>query len=131
VPRVQLVSIDLGRAGRHVMPRPSPYPAYPASSGGVAHYRGHEALEEANQNREDELKGKIGALKSLTIDIGAEVREHNRLLKDTDDGFDKAAGLLGVSIAKVLGLAKSGNRFHLLYLFLFCLFVFFVVWLLK
>jgi len=89
---------------------------------------GHESLEEDNTRSEEELKGKIGALKSLTIDIGSEVREHNRLLRDVDDGFDKAQGSLTQSINKVLQLARSGSRYHLLYLFLFALFVFTVLW---
>ncbi len=94
-------------------------------------YYGHESLEEQNNVREEELRGKIGALKSLTIDIGAEVREHNRLLRDVDDGFDSAGGLLRQSMDKVLSLAKGGSRHHLLYLFLFCLFVFLVLWWIK
>ena len=73
-------------------------------------YRGHEQLEEDNSRREDELKGKIGALKSLTIDIGGEIREHNRILADADDQFDSVSGILGQSISKVLSLAKSGSR---------------------
>jgi IS30 family transposase len=45
-----------------------------------------------NSAREEELRSKVSALKSLTIDIGTEVREHNRLLKDVDDDFDSTAG---------------------------------------
>lgn len=91
-------------------------------------FAGHESLEEDNAHREDELKGKITALKSLSIDIGSEVREHNRYLRDVDDTFDSTSGLLGKSINNVLKLARSGSRYHLFYLFLFCLFVFFVLW---
>ena len=90
--------------------------------------QGNENVEEDNSQLEGELKGKIGALKSLSIDIGNEVREQNRLLKDVDDGFDSASGLLNKSLNKVLQLAKSGSRYHLLYLFLFALFVFAVLW---
>ena len=43
----------------------------------------------------------IGALKSLTIDIGAEVKEHNRLLKETDDIFDSVQGGLSNAMSKV------------------------------
>lgn len=89
---------------------------------------GHEHLEEENSLAEDELKGKVSALKSLSIDIGTEVREHNRLLKDIDDEFDSTAGLLSNSIAKVLKLARSGSRYFFLYLFLFSIFVFLVLW---
>lgn len=94
-------------------------------------YLGHESVEEQNSLREDELKGKIGALKSLTIDIGNEVREHNRLLRDVDDGFDSASGLLTKSMGKIGDLLKSGNKHHLVYLFAFCLFVFLVLWWIK
>ena len=74
-------------------------------------YRGHEQLEEDNALREDELKGKIGALKSLTIDIGGEIREHNRILAETDGQFDSVYATLGHSVQRVLGLAKSGSRY--------------------
>jgi hypothetical protein len=47
--------------------------------GGGGGFLGHESLEERNQEMEGELKGKISALKSLSIDIGMEVREQNRL----------------------------------------------------
>ncbi len=89
---------------------------------------GHDYLEEQNTQQEDELRSKVSALKSLTIDIGAEVREHNRLLKDVDDDFDSTSGLLGKSISKVLQLAKSGQRYYFLYLFIFCIFVILVLW---
>ena len=89
---------------------------------------GHEHLEEDNEAAETELRSKVNALKSLSIDIGTEVREQNRLLKDVDDEFDSTFGQLQHNIQRVLKLVKSGNRYHMLYLFLFCLFVFFVLW---
>ena len=42
----------------------------------------------------------MSALKSLTIDIGAEVREHNRLLKDVDDDFDSTTGIYDLEIIR-------------------------------
>ena len=101
----------------------------PPPSSSYPQFQGHETAEEQNSVAEDELRQKIGALKSLSIDIGAEVREHNRLLRDVDDGFDSAQGMLGNAMGKVMALARSGNRHHMLYLFLFCLFVFVVLWL--
>lgn len=99
-----------------------------AGAGPGNSYLGHESLEDQNDANEEELKGKIGALKSLSIDIGTEVREHNKLLRDLDDGFDSNAGLLQQSMSRVLRMAKSGSRYHMFYLFLFCLFVFMVLW---
>ena len=54
----------------------------------------------------------IGALKSLTIDIGTEVKEHNRLLKETDDIFDSVQGGLSNAMSKVRNLTL--NTVHLL-----------------
>ena len=104
---------------------------YPQEQPPQPQFVGHESLEEDNSLREDELKEKVKALKSLTIEIGDEARYHTKLAREVDDQFDSAAGLLKNSIGKVLRLAKSGNRFHLFYLFLFCLFVFLVIWWIK
>jgi len=98
---------------------------YPDAKGSFV---GHESLEDDNTRMEDELKGKIGALKSLSIDIGHEVREHNRLLNSVDNDFDSVQGLLSNSIGRILRLAKSGSRHHIAYLLLFCLAVFIVLW---
>ena len=89
---------------------------------------GNEELEEQNSAAENELKDKVGLLKSLAIDIGTEVKEHNKLLNDADDAFDSVGGLLGTTIGKVRHLAKSGYRYYILYLFLFSIFVFLVLW---
>ncbi len=99
-----------------------------AATGAQPVSQGHEHLEEENNQAEEELRSKVSALKSLSIDIGTEVREHNRLLKDTDNEFDSAGALLQNSMKRVQTLLKSGNRYHFFYLFLFCLFVFFVLW---
>ena len=89
---------------------------------------GHEHLEEQNEEAELELRNKVGALKSLTIDIGSTIREHNKYLKEVDDEFDSTFGQLLHNITRVVKLAKSGSRWHFFYLFLFCLFVFLVLW---
>lgn len=89
---------------------------------------GHEHLEDENSQAEDELKSKVSELKFLSINIGNEVREHNKLLKEVDDEFDSTFGQLQHNIQRVLKLAKSGSKYHMFYLFLFCLFVFFVIW---
>lgn len=103
-----------------------------ACDGGMAHRRtypgGHEYLEEQNTAQESELRDKVGLLKSLTIQIGDEVKEHNKLLKDTDDTFDSVGSLLSNTIGKVKQLAKSGYKYYFLYLFLFVIFVVIVIW---
>ena len=102
--------------------------AHVAAAGFEQQNIGHEHLEEDNEAAETELRSKVNALKSLSIDIGTEVREQNKLLKDVDDEFDSTFGQLQHNIQRVLKLVKSGNRYHMFYLFLFCLFVFFVLW---
>ena len=89
---------------------------------------GHEHLEEENENAETELRSKVSALKSLSIDIGTEIREQNVDWNRLDDEFDSTFGQLLNNIQRVVKLAKSGSRYHLFYLFLFCLFVFFIIW---
>ena len=49
----------------------------------------HEFIEDQNTVAENELREKVGLLKSLSIDIGDEVKGHNRLLRETDDTFDR------------------------------------------
>ena len=77
---------------------------------------GHEYLEEQNNAQETELREKVGLLKELTIQIGDEVKEHNRLLKDADNSFDSVGDLLANSIGKIKQLAKSGYKYYFLYL---------------
>lgn len=89
---------------------------------------GHEHLEESNDAAESELRSKVTALKSLSIDIGTEIRDQNKHWQEIDNEFDSTFGQLLHNIQRVVKLAKSGSRYHLLYLFLFCLFVFFVIW---
>lgn len=90
---------------------------------------GHESIEETNQEMEGELKGKINALKSLSINIGVEVREQNRLLNEMDDGFDSTASMFSNTIGKLVKLAKNRPHFYIYYLLIFCFFVFLVLWL--
>ena len=94
-------------------------------------YQGHESLEESNLQREGELKDKVSALKSLTIQIGEEARLQTELARNVDDQFDSASALLQNGINKVLALVRSPSRHHLLYLALFAFFVFFVIWWIK
>ena len=89
---------------------------------------GHETLEEENEQLEGELKGKISALKHISIGIRDETREQNKLLRSMDDQFDSTDSMFGNTIGKVLKLAKSNHKYYIYYLLLFCLFVFLVLW---
>ncbi|ESO12975.1 hypothetical protein HELRODRAFT_159569 [Helobdella robusta] len=88
-------------------------------------------IEEENDQLEKDLKNKVGLLKKVTIDIGHEVREQNKLLKEMDDDFDKSTGFLKSTMARVKKIAKSGHFYIYIYLLLFAAFVFFVIWLIM
>ena len=101
---------------------------YPHSQGQGNVY-GNEQLEEQNEYLEGELKGKISALKSLSIDIGTEVKEQNKFLRSMDDQFDSTHSMFSNTIGKVLKLAKSNHKYYIYYLLGFCMFVFLILWL--
>ena len=65
----------------------------------------------------------------LSLDIGEEIKEHNRFLKDMDNDFDSTWGTLTNSMNRLKKIASSGNHRYIWYLLLFSLFVFFVIWL--
>lgn len=88
----------------------------------------HDMLEEENERLEAELQGKIGALKSLTIDIGDEVRYQDKLLRGIDDDMDRTGGFLGGTMARVVRLGRNGHQSYMCYMFLFVVFAFFVLY---
>ena len=73
---------------------------YPAAQGPPA-FMGNETLEDQNEEMEGELKGKVSALKSLSINIGLELKEQDKLLRDMDDGFDSTSSVIKNTIGKV------------------------------
>uniref|UniRef100_A0A1B0AI95 BET1 homolog n=1 Tax=Glossina pallidipes TaxID=7398 RepID=A0A1B0AI95_GLOPL len=68
-----------------------------------------DALEEENERSAEELKQKIGALKSLTIDIGHEVRYQDKLLRGIDDDMDRTHGFLSNTMGRVVRLESVKN----------------------
>ena len=48
---------------------------------------GESLLEQENRERTERLAAKVHALKSFTMDMESEAREHNRFLDHLDDGF--------------------------------------------
>ncbi|GBM71232.1 BET1 [Araneus ventricosus] len=85
-------------------------------------------VEDENEHLTDELGNKISALKSLTIDIGHEVRAQNQMLREMDDDFDSTSGFLSTTMGRVLKLSRAGHNRYILYLLLFSFFVFFVIY---
>ncbi|KXJ07956.1 BET1 homolog [Exaiptasia diaphana] len=91
-------------------------------------HRSDQMLEDENERLENDLSNKVQTLKSLSIDIGHEVRSQNQLLNDMDDDFDTSGGLLSATMGRLTALTKKGHHKIMCYLMLFCLFVFFVAW---
>ncbi|XP_054715354.1 BET1 homolog [Uloborus diversus] len=91
-------------------------------------YGEKNVVEEENEYLVDGLKTKISTLKSLSIDIGHEVRTQNQMLNAMDDDFDSSAGLLSSTMGRVVRLAKAGHNRYILYLLLFSFFVFLVIY---
>lgn len=88
-----------------------------------------QIVEEENDNLTEMLRDKVTALKKVTIDIGQEVRDQNRLINDMDTEFDKSGGFLRSTMSRVTAMAKAGHNCYILYLLLFAMFVFFICWL--
>lgn len=85
-------------------------------------------IEEENERMTEELRGKIGALKSLTIDIGDEVRYHDKLLRGMDEDMDRTGGFLSNTMNRVVRLGRNGHQKYMCYMFLFALFVFLLLY---
>ncbi|XP_053570033.1 BET1 homolog [Bombina bombina] len=93
---------------------------------------GYSVYEEENEKLTENLRNKATALKSLSIEIGTEVKYHNKLLGEMDSDFDSAGGLLGSTMNRLKILSRGSQSKLLCYMLLFALFVFFVIyWFIK
>ncbi|XP_057619830.1 BET1 homolog [Chionomys nivalis] len=78
------------------------------------------------------LLSKVDAIKSLSIEIGHEVRNQNKLLSEMDSQFDSTTGFLGKTMGRLKILSRGSQTKLLCYMMLFSLFVFFVIyWIIK
>ncbi|KAL5480121.1 hypothetical protein EMCRGX_G023743 [Ephydatia muelleri] len=87
-----------------------------------------ETLEEENRLLEEQMAHKVAMLKSLSIDMGDEVRGHNKLLGTMNSEFDDAGGLLSSSMKRVKAMSLAGHNRWMFMLILFILFVCFVLY---
>merc|ERR1719432_257923 len=92
---------------------------------------GHESLEDQNEQMESDMKDKVSQLKSLSINIGMELKDQRTLLNGMDDGVNRTSSIITNTIGKVGKLLKSHSNYHIHYLLLFCLFVFLVLYQIK
>ena len=73
-------------------------------------------LEQQNNERINELSEQVNRLKGLTIDIGNEVSEQNRLLENMGDGFQNAKDMLQGSLVRIGTMLESGGAKHMCYM---------------
>ncbi|XP_061111613.1 BET1 homolog [Conger conger] len=93
---------------------------------------GYSVYEEENEHLQEGLRAKVSALKHLSIDIGTEVKDQNKVLQDMDTDFESSGGLLGATMGRLKLLARGSQTRIFCYVFLFALFVFFVLyWVIK
>uniref|UniRef100_A0A1I7ZB31 t-SNARE coiled-coil homology domain-containing protein n=2 Tax=Steinernema glaseri TaxID=37863 RepID=A0A1I7ZB31_9BILA len=71
----------------------------------------HGFMEEQNNAMADQLSNKVSALKRITIAIGDDVREQNRLLGEMETSFDSSKGLLGSTMRKLTSVYRAGGWF--------------------
>uniref|UniRef100_A0A8C8SIU1 BET1 homolog n=1 Tax=Pelusios castaneus TaxID=367368 RepID=A0A8C8SIU1_9SAUR len=93
---------------------------------------GYSVHEEENERLTESLRTKVSAIKSLSIEIGTEVKNQNKMLSEMDSDFDSTGGFLGATIGRLKTLSKGSQTKLLCYMMLFALFVFFVLyWIIK
>ncbi|XP_066914293.1 BET1 homolog [Clytia hemisphaerica] len=88
----------------------------------------YQMVEEENDNMTENLFGKVKELKSLSIDIGNEVRHQNKMLNEMDEEFDGVGSFLQGTMGRLKALTKKGYHKNLMYVILFCFVVLFVTW---
>ncbi|EEB20438.1 conserved hypothetical protein [Pediculus humanus corporis] len=89
------------------------------------------AIEEQNEELTEALGDKVHMLKSLTIDLGHEVKEHNKFLSGLEEDFERSGGFLSKTINRVVRLGKGSHNYYILYLLLFSFIVFLIIWVLM
>ncbi|XP_018422713.1 PREDICTED: BET1-like protein [Nanorana parkeri] len=68
-----------------------------------------EMLDAENKRLADNLSTKVTRLKSLALDIDREADDHNTYLDGMDSDFMSVTGLLGGSVKRFTGMARSGK----------------------
>ncbi|KAM9387093.1 BET1 homolog [Phaethornis superciliosus] len=93
---------------------------------------GYSVYEEENDRLTESLRTKVSAIKSLSIEIGTEVKSQNKMLSEMESDFESAGGLLGATMGRLKLLSRGSQTKLLGYMMLFALFVFFVLyWVIK
>jgi blocked-early-in-transport protein 1 len=105
----------------------------PSSGRGMSsHEPTANIMESQNHDRISELSDQVARLKGLTVDIGNEVRDQNRLLDNMGEGFTSVGDMLAGSLARIGTMLETGGAKHMCYLVGFVVFVMvFLYWLVR
>lgn len=85
-------------------------------------------LERQNNQQVDELRAKVNSLKSVSIDIHDELKNHNEMLDVLGNDADETFAFMGVSTKRLGKLMQSGNGRVMCYLIGFVVTTFIVIW---
>lgn len=88
-----------------------------------------------DEEEEDDLEGKLmnktSRLKQITIQLGDQIRDSNKIVRGLDDDFDKSRGFLETAMGRIGKFSKYGNCKIYFSLIMFSFFVFFVLYLIT
>lgn len=89
-----------------------------------------DSLESQNDVQIEGLSAKVKLLKDLTVKIGDEVRDSNKLLSDLENSFEGARTKLKMTFNRMIIMADRSGISWRMWLCLFALIslVFFYVW---
>lgn len=89
-----------------------------------------DSLESQNDKQIEGLSAKVKMLKDLTVKIGDEVRDSNKLITDLENSFEGARTKLKVTFNRMVIMAdRAGITWRMwLGFFAFIFLVFFYVW---
>jgi blocked early in transport 1 len=85
-------------------------------------------LEQENDAKWAELGDQVALLKGLSMEINAEVDSQNSLLDGMGDSFSGVTSMFTSTIGKMGDMLSKGSSWHMYYLIIFVVFVFFVIY---
>ena len=85
-------------------------------------------LEQQNDEKHDVLADQVRRLKEMTIEIGEEVDEQNRILDGMGGQITGVSGMLHGTLGKLGTMLQSGGNQHMLYLIGFVVFSFMIIY---
>ncbi|NWR40307.1 BET1 protein, partial [Tachuris rubrigastra] len=70
---------------------------------------GYSVYEEENDRLTESLCMKVSAIKSLSTEIGTEVKKQNKMLSEMENDFDSTGGLLGATMGRLRTLSRGSQ----------------------